>query len=51
MSYLLYKIYLELKSCRKVAKETGIPYRTVAHNIKIYKEKIRKKFEKVINST
>lgn len=37
----LLKLHLRLKSKKKVSRETGIPYRTVCHNIDSIHEKIR----------
>lgn len=38
----LFKIYLEEGDCKKVHERTNIPYRTVANDIRVIKEKLKK---------
>ena len=45
----LFQKYQELGTYRKVAKEIGMPWTTVAGNIQRYKKKIRERFEKAVN--
>jgi hypothetical protein len=37
----LLRLYVKLGDCKAIAKQTNIPYRTVANDIKIIKDKLR----------
>lgn len=39
----LLRLYVQLGDCRKIANQTGIPYRTVANDIKHIKDKLKVK--------